>query len=106
MTTLEQERRPRIKRFVVGRPKSTGELEETLLPKRLALPIFASDALSSTAYATQEILAILALVPAIISDAERRATRRMQFIVAVTTIVVIAAGSGLAWKLRLQDWLR
>jgi polysaccharide chain length determinant protein (PEP-CTERM system associated) len=51
-------------------------------------------------------LPVLALVPAIISDAERRATRRMQFIVAVTTIVVIAAGSGLAWKLRLQDWLR
>jgi amino acid transporter len=32
-----------------------------LLPKRLALPIFASDALSSNAYATQEILLVLAL---------------------------------------------
>ena len=31
----------------------------TLLPKRLALPIFASDALSSVAYATQEILLVL-----------------------------------------------
>ena len=37
------------------------QLGETLLPKRLALPVFASDALSSNAYATQEILMVLAL---------------------------------------------
>ncbi|WP_445024715.1 amino acid permease [Streptomyces sp. SAS_270] len=37
------------------------ELGETLLPKRLALPIFASDPLSSVAYATQEILLVLTL---------------------------------------------
>jgi amino acid transporter len=36
-------------------------LGETLLPKRIALPVFASDALSSVAYATQEILIVLAL---------------------------------------------
>ena len=48
-----------MKRLVVGRPKSTGELEETLLPKRLALPIFASDALSSVAYATEAALVVL-----------------------------------------------
>ncbi|MBU6313084.1 MAG: APC family permease, partial [Actinomycetales bacterium] len=36
-------------------------LESTLLPKRIALPVFASDALSSNAYATQEILVVLAL---------------------------------------------
>ncbi|MFB6891819.1 APC family permease [Kitasatospora sp. NPDC056327] len=35
------------------------ELGETLLPKRLALPVFASDPLSSVAYATQEILLVL-----------------------------------------------
>ncbi|MFC5644544.1 DNA-binding protein, partial [Kitasatospora cinereorecta] len=35
------------------------ELGETLLPKRLALPIFASDPLSSVAYATGEILLVL-----------------------------------------------
>ena len=59
MTTLEREPRPRIKRLVVGRPKSSGEFEETLLPKRLALPIFASDALSSVAYATEAALVVL-----------------------------------------------
>jgi amino acid transporter len=59
LTTIERERRPRLKRLVVGRPKSTGEFEETLLPKRLALPIFASDALSSVAYATEAALVVL-----------------------------------------------
>jgi uncharacterized protein involved in exopolysaccharide biosynthesis len=51
-------------------------------------------------------LPVLALVPAIISNAERRAARRLQLIVALTTVVVIVAGGGLAWKFRLQDWLR
>jgi amino acid transporter len=36
-------------------------LGESLLPKRYALPIFASDPLSSVAYATQEILLVLTL---------------------------------------------
>jgi amino acid transporter len=49
----------RLKRAVVGRPMATGELEETLLPKWLALPIFASDPLSSVAYATEAALVVL-----------------------------------------------
>jgi amino acid transporter len=36
-------------------------LHSTLLPKRIALPVFASDALSSVSYATQEILLVLSL---------------------------------------------
>ncbi|MDP9224351.1 MAG: APC family permease [Actinomycetota bacterium] len=51
-----------VKRLFVGRPMSSGELEHTLLPKVIALPIFSSDALSSVAYATQEILLVLGLV--------------------------------------------
>ena len=50
-----------LKRVVVGRPMSHGELEHTLLPKALALPIFSSDALSSVAYATQEVILVLGL---------------------------------------------
>src|SRR5258705_8949659 len=50
-----------VKRLVVGRPLRSDRLGETLLSKRLALPIFASDPLSSVAYATQEILLVLAL---------------------------------------------
>ena len=50
-----------FKRVLVGRPQRSDRLSETLLPKRIALPVFASDALSSNAYATQEILLVLAL---------------------------------------------
>src|SRR3979411_3553626 len=50
-----------LKRLVLGRPFRSDTVGETLLPKRLALPIFASDPLSSVAYATQEILLILSL---------------------------------------------
>jgi amino acid transporter len=49
------------KRLVLGRPVRTDRVGESLLPKRLALPIFASDPLSSVAYATQEILIVLTL---------------------------------------------
>jgi amino acid transporter len=49
-----------IKRLVVGRPLRSGQLHETLLPKWLALPVFASDPLSSVAYATEEIVLVLA----------------------------------------------
>ena len=38
---------------------ASGEMEETLLPKWLALPIFASDPLSSVAYATEAALVVL-----------------------------------------------
>ena len=49
----------RIKRVIVGRPIATGRASEALLSKRLALPIFSSDALSSVAYATEAALAVL-----------------------------------------------
>src|SRR4051812_37397000 len=49
------------KRLVLGRAVRSDRAGESLLPKRLALPIFASDALSSVAYATQEILIVLTL---------------------------------------------
>lgn len=50
-----------LKRFFVGRALRSERLGETMLPKRIALPVFASDALSSNAYATQEILLVLSL---------------------------------------------
>lgn len=53
-----------LKRVVVGRPFRNDRLAHTLLPKRIALPIFASDALSSVAYAPDEILLTLALAGA------------------------------------------
>ncbi len=49
-----------IKRLLLGRPVRSERLGETLLPKRIALPVFASDALSSVAYAPDEIFLTLA----------------------------------------------
>ena len=49
------------KRLLVGRPLRSDRLDETLLPKRIALAVFCSDPLSSVAYATQEILLVLAI---------------------------------------------
>ena len=49
------------KRLLVGRPMHSDHLMHTLLPKRIALPVFASDALSSVAYATEEILIVLSV---------------------------------------------
>jgi amino acid transporter len=49
------------KRLLVGRPLHTSMMGDTLLPKKLALPVFCSDPLSSNAYATEEILLMLSL---------------------------------------------
>lgn len=49
------------KRLIIGEPLTSEQVEEQLLPKRRALPIFASDALSSVAYAPQELVMILLL---------------------------------------------
>ncbi|WP_314717996.1 APC family permease [uncultured Actinomyces sp.] len=51
----------RLKRLLVGRPVPSQALGETLLPKRIALPVFASDALSSVGYAPDEVLVTLAV---------------------------------------------
>src|SRR5690349_9115038 len=50
-----------VKRVLVGRPMQSDRLAHTLLPKRIALPVFASDALSSVAYATEQILIVLSV---------------------------------------------
>src|SRR6478735_3859372 len=47
------------KRVLIGRPIATSEEGHQRLPKRIALPVFASDAISSTAYATDSILVVL-----------------------------------------------
>jgi amino acid transporter len=49
------------KRLLLGRKLRSTQLGETLLPKRIALPVFASDALSSVAYAPDEILLTLSI---------------------------------------------
>jgi len=49
------------KRVLVGRPLATTEMEHQRIPKTIALAVFSSDAISSTAYATEEILFVVAV---------------------------------------------
>jgi amino acid transporter len=53
-----------LKRVLLGRQVSSAKLEHTLLPKILALPVFSSDALSSVAYATEEMMIALSIAGA------------------------------------------
>jgi amino acid transporter len=48
-----------LKRLLIGRPLASREFEHQRLPKRLALGVFSTDAIASTAFATQEILVVL-----------------------------------------------
>src|SRR5215210_4169878 len=50
-----------IKRLMVGRPLASEEQDHQRLPKWIGLPVFSSDAISSTAYATEEILFVTAV---------------------------------------------
>ncbi len=47
-----------LKRLVIGKPIATADDLHQRLPKKVALPVFASDAISSTAYASEEILIV------------------------------------------------
>jgi amino acid transporter len=50
-----------VKRILVGRPLATTEMEHQRIPKTIGLAVFSSDAISSTAYATEEILFVVAV---------------------------------------------
>jgi hypothetical protein len=56
----EYQPRPSWRTWLIGRPLSTADAPHQTIGKAIGLAVFASDALSSTAYATQEILVILA----------------------------------------------
>src|SRR5947208_5885616 len=74
-----------FKRIVVGRRMASYRLEHTLLPKILALPVFSSDALSSVAYATEEILRVLLLA----SAAAASFVMPISFAIAALLIIVV-----------------
>ena len=77
-----------LKRVLVGRAVASDRLEHTLLPKILALPVFSSDALSSVAYATEEILRVL-LVASVGTVASRRCRSRSR--IAALLIIVVSS---------------
>ncbi len=76
-----------VKRLLVGRPVHSERLAETLLPKRIALPVFASDALSSVAYAPDEIFLTLAVA----GVAAYAASPWVGLAVVVVMLVVVAS---------------
>ncbi|MBI5156372.1 MAG: APC family permease [Acidimicrobiia bacterium] len=75
----------RFKEVFVGRPLASHEAPHQLLPKRLALPVFASDPLSSVAYATEEAMLVLALAGA----TAFRLVTPVSFAVATLLLVVV-----------------
>src|SRR6266511_4603243 len=54
-----------LSHWLIGRPLSTADAPHQTIGKRIGLAVFASDALSSTAYATQEILGVLTVAGAV-----------------------------------------
>ncbi|MDO5682949.1 MAG: APC family permease [Propionibacteriaceae bacterium] len=76
-----------VKRLLLGKKLPSSELSETLLPKRIALPVFASDALSSVAYAPDEIILTLSLA----GMAALTFSWWVGILVAVVMLVVVAS---------------
>jgi len=79
-----------IKKFLIGEPLSSEEEQHQRLRKFVALPVFASDAISSTAYATDEILVVL-LLQAGVGAAAFRPLLPIAVIVCVLMAIVVAS---------------
>jgi amino acid transporter len=77
-----------LKRLVLGRPLASEEAHHQLLPKILALPIFASDALSSVAYATEEIMLVLVFAGTMITPTKNLG-KSMGIAIAVSILMAI-----------------
>jgi amino acid transporter len=76
------------KRVLIGKPIATSEEGHQRLKKRIALPVFASDAISSTAYATDEILIVL-LIQAQIGPKAWSLLVPLAIVVAVLLVIVV-----------------
>ncbi len=72
-----------LKRFLVGKAKRTEQAIHERLTKKTGLAVFASDALSSTAYASEEILLVLAVVYAY------GQANVFNYVVPITMVIVI-----------------
>ena len=77
-----------VKRLLLGRPLASEEAHHQLLPKILALPVFASDALSSVAYATEEIMLVL-LLAGTLTQPGKSLGKSMPIAIAVGLLMVI-----------------
>lgn len=72
-----------LKRFLVGRAKKTDQAIHERLTKKTGLAVFASDALSSTAYASEEILLVLAVAYA------AGQTNAFNYVVPITLVIAV-----------------
>src|SRR4051812_26702634 len=79
-----------LKRLLVGRPLATSEEQHQRLRKLVALPVFASDAISSTAYATDEIVGVLLIQAGIGAKAFDPLVPIAIIVVILLTIVVLS----------------
>ena len=77
-----------LKRLVIGRPIPTADEGHQRLSKKIALPVFASDAISSTAYATDEIVLVLTAQAGIGYLAFRKLVP-IAIVVAVLLVIVV-----------------
>jgi amino acid transporter len=75
-----------LKRLLVGRAKRTEQAIHERLSKKTGLAVFASDALSSTAYASEEILLVLAVA------AVAGQTYSYHYVVPISIIIAIVLG--------------
>jgi amino acid transporter len=80
---------PRLKRFLIGRPISSAEEQHQRLSKTIALPVFASDAISSTAYATDEILVVILLGASVGGAAAWRPLVPIAIVVCILMVIVV-----------------
>src|SRR3954447_15924014 len=79
-----------LKRLLVGRPLATSEEQHQRLRKLVALPVFASDAISSTAYATDEVVGVLLVQAGIGAKAFDPLVPIAAIVVILLTIVVLS----------------
>ena len=77
-----------LKKILIGNPLSSEEEQHQRLSKKIALPVFASDAISSTAYATDEILVVL-LMGAGVGAAAFKPLLPIAIVVCVLLIIVV-----------------
>src|SRR5947207_8340445 len=80
-----------LKRLLVGSPIRTERLLHERLTKKTALAVFSSDALSSTAYATEEILLVLAAAYVASNNSGTAFAKVIPISIGIATLLVIVA---------------
>jgi K+-sensing histidine kinase KdpD len=82
-----------LRRWLIGHPLATAQASHERLSKKVALAVFSSDALSSTSYATEEILLVLAVAKdsLMISILQNRATGYLSAVLGIAAVTAILA---------------